>query len=111
MNNALIEELEKYLELPPAEARRTAFLILAHHRGWPKAQIARYMGISRARVGQRIDRLRAHTDKDRLGPIASDLLRGQPVAATGITTPFLGFEADRWEDRAFADRMLEMVAA
>ena len=54
--NKLLNELEGS-GLSAVDAHRSAFAALAFSRGWSKAKIGRFLGISRARVGQKIDKL------------------------------------------------------
>lgn len=52
----LIQELQQ-IGLEPVDAHRSAFTALACSTGWTKARVGRWLGISRARVGQKVDKL------------------------------------------------------
>lgn len=102
----------KAVGLTDTDARRSAYCTLALHRGWNTARIGRFLGISRARVGQRIERLHHYTETRK------DMMRLNLLLSTSAPREELthtqdlpvGFLADQWEDADFAWGMLYQIA-
>lgn len=89
------------------DAIRTAFTVLAAAQGWPKAKVGRYLGVSRARVAQKLERVARYADEI---PALQELLAqgaDQPLQRDG--EPPVGFERERWEDLSFARHLLSLV--
>ena len=108
----LVLELQKGLGLSPVDARRAAFVVLATtQKGWRKAKIARFLGVTRARVGQRVARLERYATEDTRYPVLeqmfSDAVELEKIGAADTT---VAFKPDDWEDLRFADDLLKRVA-
>lgn len=107
----LVGEFRSVVGLSEVDAWRSAFTALAHHRGWSIARIGRYLGISRQRVVQRIEKLHQYRENPGM-PMLADLLENSTAngASGGPDLP-VAFELSSWEDREFAFGVLEQVAA
>lgn len=105
----LVKELTDQLDLAPVDARRAAFAVLAVHEGWPKARIGRWLGISRARVGQRVAKYEKYAaSRDDMPQLKAALASAKPV--TRDTQRSVGFSQADWQDERFAVEMLNAVA-
>jgi len=69
----LVKEFETQVGLTSTDSRRSAFIALAYNRGWPSARIGRYLGVSRARVGQRVEKQRRYVETYKM-PLLTSLL-------------------------------------
>lgn len=106
---ALIGEFRDHVGLTETDAYRSAFCALAVNRGWSSARVGRYLGISRARVGQRVEKLRQYTESRDDMPVLTTLM-AQPTAPTlGPDLP-VAFEPSAWADREFALGILHQLA-
>jgi hypothetical protein len=107
----LLDELVGTVGLDATDAHRAAFVAFAMSKGWTKARIGRYLGISRARVGQKVDKLEDYAaTKD-----VPTLKRVMAVADTvrserRETDDLVEYGPSDWEDQDFARRLVEMVA-
>jgi hypothetical protein len=107
----LVADLRR-VGLGDVDAHRAAFCALALADGWSKARIGRYLGISRARVGQKVDKLHDYAATDEAGT-AWPTLRHVLVVADSAR-PWQGrdtlveFEASAWDDLEFARRMCDI---
>ena len=109
MASAQVEQLMGELSvvgLTEAHARRLAFCALAHRRGWTPAQIARWLGISRQRAGQKVDQLREYAES-RPMPCLRRLLHPAPSCPVLLG---VGFTSAHWDDPEFAYGVLELLA-
>lgn len=107
----LVQEFQAQVPgLTEADAYRSAFAVFALRLGWSKAKIGRYLGISRARVGQRIDRCQEYARGDAPMPVLRRLLLDVEEAAAGPDDVPVSFAQDDWKDLAFARSMLNQVA-
>lgn len=106
----LVAELKGF-GLTDVDAYRAAFCALALADGWSKARVGRYLGISRARVGQKAEKL---ADYAAVSPRSTPTLRhALAVAATnavrGASTPLgqaiVAFKIEDWRDLEFARRV------
>lgn len=100
----LLAELEAH-GLGAVDAHRSAFAALAYSRGWSKAKIGRFLGISRARVGQKIDKLWLYANSC---PTLDAMLQ-EPPASYSDADFSVGFEADDWQDIEFARALVDRV--
>jgi hypothetical protein len=105
----LITELQAQANLSEVDAYRAAFAALALADGWSKARIGRYLGISRARVGQKIDKLfdyTLHVEVPQLKAVlacASEAKAQQDAAARMVE-----FKPEDWRDLEWARQMCEI---
>lgn len=106
--NKLVTELQEQLGLGPIDAHRSAFVALAYRRGWTKARIGRYLGITRARVEQKIERFKRHAETGEM-PTLSKVMRGANGREPQGKDMRIGFSSDRWNDLTFAAEMLNRV--
>ncbi len=102
--NKLISELEGH-GLGAVDAHRSAFAALAYSRGWSKAKIGRFLGISRARVGQKIDKLWLYANAC---PTLNGLLEEDPAKYRDADFA-VGFTADDWQDIEFARALVDRI--
>lgn len=98
--------------LEATDAHRAAFVALAVSRGWTKARIGRYLGISRARVGQKVAKLEDYAHFQ--GSKVPTLKRVIGVASTirparHETDDLVQYQVDDWLDIEFARRLVDMV--
>jgi hypothetical protein len=116
----LVDELESKLNLSKVDAIRAAFTILAMNKGWSKARIGRHLGITRARVHQRIGKYEQYANLyDKLKPkrhaypqVAACFKNGGKSLEHPFRDPgnWTEFSPDQWEDLDFAREMLNRVA-
>lgn len=104
----LVAEFRDVIGLDAVDASRSAFTALAVSKGWTKARIGRYLGISRARVGQKVDKLEHYAIAQRV-PVLKATLAKAPAKATNAGSPGIGFHADDWQDESFALGLLQLV--
>ncbi len=109
----LVEELETRLNLGKVDSRRAAFVVMAISKGWRKAKVARYLGTSRARVGQRVTKYEEYADAatgNGVWPAIQEFL--PPQKYNGGVEPKsaqVAFKAEDWENLAFADSLLNRL--
>jgi hypothetical protein len=106
----LVHELQEQAGLNEVDAYRAAFTALALAEGWSKARIGRYLGISRARVGQKVEKLQdyAHTLKV---PTLKRLMSKADIAHRVRDERLaIQFKTADWSDLEFARGMCAMLA-
>lgn len=104
----LVTEFRDVIGLEAVDASRSAFTALAVSKGWTKARIGRYLGISRARVGQKVDKLEHYALTQRV-PVLTATLKAAPSKATAAGSQGVAFTASDWQDDQFATGMLQLV--
>lgn len=108
----LIREFEEKLGQNVVDAHRNAFTALAMRRGWSKARIGRYLGISRARVGQKVEKLEHYVHSQRGIPTLKRVMTQaddvRPVRSPHDQT--IEWQGDDWADLTFARSAVELVA-
>jgi hypothetical protein len=111
----LVEDLRETLDLDEIDAKRAVFTILAYGRaGWPKAKIARHLGISNVRVGQRIAKYQRYAED---GIINEPTLMNGSRPQAPIDVRFSNRRPDAseyytlrdWEDEGVAWKLINMV--
>lgn len=105
----LVKEFEGQLHLEPIEAYRATFIVLAVERGWQHARIARYLGVTRHRIGQRVQRYREYAMSDRF-PQLSKLFGDaapKPNPEQGVK---ICFQAEDWSDLTLARELINRVS-
>lgn len=106
--SALLDELGTSVH-DECECNRLVFLALARHHGWNSARIARYMGISRERVRQKIERLSRWADSSGM-PTLCRLLNESADTYNATDLP-VAFLLEAWRDPEFANGLIDLVAA
>lgn len=108
---ALIGELTEKVGLDAVDAHRGAFTALACSQGWTKARVGRWLGISRARVGQKFDKLLhyATTREDVPQLRAVMLAANRKSPEPGAYDDVVAYEASAWDDLEFAKALLAHV--
>lgn len=104
----LVRELTEQVNLGAVDAHRSAFAALACSNGWSKARVGRYLGISRARVGQKIDKLLHYATTLDTVPILTKTMK-QAVRKKSVRGEYddvVEFGAEQWEDLNFAKQLL-----
>lgn len=104
----LIEEFRQVLNLSEADASRAAFCVIALSKDWPKAKIGRYLGISRSRIGQKVEKYEQYADDDRF-PVLRSYMRQVGQAKQSESAALAGYTRHDWEDPVFAEKMLEKL--
>jgi hypothetical protein len=105
----LITELQAQANLSEVDAYRAAFAALALADGWSKARIGRYLGISRARVGQKIDKLFDYTIHVEVPQLKAVLARASEAKAQqDAAARMVEFEPEDWRDLEWARQMCEI---
>lgn len=104
----LIRELTEEVGLEQVDAHRSAFTALACASGWTKARVARYLGITRARVGQKFDKLLHYaTTLDSTPTLTGVMLRASRTQAeAGPNDAMVEYTVADWEDEEFARMMI-----
>ena len=107
----LVSELQGNLALSDVDARRAAFVPLALKAGWSKARIARYLGVSRARIGQKVRKYEEYARRSEANtyPTLQQVLSDLPDAVDEETVP-VKFKPADWNDEQFAIELLNRVA-
>lgn len=109
--DVLIRELTERVGLEPVDAHRSAFTALACSEGWTKARVGRWLGISRARVGQKFDKLLHYATTRDDTPVLTETMR-KAVRTKAIASPYdhvVNHADTEWDDIAFARAMIEHV--
>jgi hypothetical protein len=107
---ALVQEFQRHVSsLSEADAYKLTFMIFALCRGWRKAKISRYLGISRARVGQKIAKCQQYAESGNM-PVLERLLAQVPEKKDNNSDVLAQFHPAQWEDPSFAQSMLDLVA-
>lgn len=107
----LLDELVGTVGLEATDAHRAAFVAFAMSKGWTKARIGRYLGISRARVGQKVDKLEdyaATKDVPTLKRVMAVV--GVTASERRETDDLVEYNPADWDDVGFARRLVEMVS-
>lgn len=109
---ALIHEFEAVLP-SDRDVKRATFTILALCRGWQQARIARYLGISRARVGQKIDQYNDYGDqrKAKMPVLVENLRQTEKQRRSMPEQPLIQFTLADWNDQEFVQSMLLLVSS
>lgn len=107
----LITELTDKVKLDPVDAHRAAFAALAASKGWTKARIGRYLGISRERVGQKLDKLAHYAATRRDLPTLKAAMRKAAAtpAQRRASDDLVAFEVSYWEDLDQARRLIDTL--
>lgn len=103
----LVDEFEEKLDLNSVDARRAAFVVLTLAKGWRKAKIARYLGVSRARVGQRAVRYEQCAETGQFPVIAEVLADSRPTEKG--TKIGASLNESQWKILSFADDLLNRL--
>lgn len=109
--DTLIAELTEKVGLEPVDAHRSAFTALACSAGWTKARVGRYLGISRARVGQKVDKLLHYATTRSDTPVLTATMR-QAVRTPPVRTEYdelIEFDQADWEDLDFARGLIVRI--
>jgi hypothetical protein len=110
----LVREFQEVLGLEPVDAHRSAFTALAFfNRRWTKAKIGRYLGISRARVEQKVNKYVDHAKGDKM-PVLARVVGEQtnghlPKREKNLRDALVEYTPDDWQDLTFAGEMLKRV--
>jgi hypothetical protein len=104
----LIKELQTTLKLSEADAARASFCVIALSRDWPKAKIGRYLGISRSRVGQKVEKYEQYAEDDRF-PVLQSYMSQIGQSKQTESAALAGYSRKDWEDPKFAGKMLEKL--
>lgn len=104
----LIAEFTQTIGLEATDAHRSAFVAFAVSKGWSKARIGRYLGISRARVGQKVDKLEHYAHSCPV-PTLKALMQASPARST-TDERIVQYEPDDWTDLEFARALIDRVA-
>jgi hypothetical protein len=104
----LVAELTGPVGLGAVDAHRSAFIALSCAQGWTKARIGRYLGVSRARVGQRFDKLLHYaTTLDTVPRLTEQMQRAVRVTPRrGEYDDLVEFKVEDWQDLDFARDLL-----
>lgn len=108
---ALIRELTDQVGLDAVDAHRSAFTALACSEGWTKARVGRWLGISRARVGQKFDKLLHYATTRDDTPVLTETMRKAARVETRRTDYdiVVTHAVLDWNDLDFARSMIEHV--
>jgi hypothetical protein len=107
----LVRELIDVIGQDKTEAHRNAFIVLAAGRRWSKAKIARYLGVTRARVGQKLEKLENYGyEKGELTPVLNAMLPAtRERAKPGTHDALVSFKPEEWADPDLAVRLVELA--
>lgn len=105
----LVEEFQGNLALDERDALRSAFIVFAYRRGYSKAKIGRFQGISRARVEQKVSKYLQYAQTGALWPVLGDAMPSTPPEPNGHREVSVSFKADDWKDLNWAIEMVNRV--
>lgn len=108
----LVAEFQANLGLSEVDAQRAAFCVLAARRGWSKARTGRYLGVSRARVHQRMLKYQVYAESGQFPELAKvmDMGNRKPKDPDSGETS-VSFTPQHWDDPSFVEGMLQRVQA
>lgn len=104
----LLKEFEEGLKLDPVEAHRSTFVVLTLAKGWRHARIARYLGVTRHRIGQRAERYGQYASSGDF-PQLTKLLSADHPDPDAKSEINVSFKADDWADLTFARGLIDRV--
>lgn len=102
----LVGELQTKLNLSDVDSRRAAFVVLSIAKGWKKARIARYLDVSRARVGQRVEKYQEYQQTGDWPELSKYNLDEKSDEGNSFN---VSFSRKDWEDTDFADDLLNRL--
>lgn len=107
----LIAEFTDKIALDAVDAHRGAFTALAVDKGWTKARIGRYLGISRARVGQKVDKLEHYATLQGVPALKALMRHAATVKAERRDSDDLvRYDVGDWQNLDFARSLIDLVA-
>ena len=77
-------------------------------KGWAKARIGRYLGVSRSRVGQRVEKYQAYAATGKYPQIEKALSKASGNSQVDPGS-IVSFSREDWEDREFVVQLLNQV--
>lgn len=104
----LLKEFEERLNLEPVEAHRATFVVLALNRGWRHARIARYLGVTRHRIGQRASRYEQYASSGGF-PQLTKMLDGEKSEPSRNSEIHVSFKSSDWSDLMLARELIDRV--
>lgn len=108
---ALVDEFKLQVAgLSEADCYKSAFAVFALHRGYSKAKIARYLGLTRARVGQKVQKCEEYARRGQMPVLASLLESTQYGNGTDHSDDPIAYTKDDWLNPEFAVGMVNRVA-
>ncbi len=107
----LVDEFQTVLGLESYDARRAAFVVFAFfNRGWSKAQIGRFQGISRARIEQKVARYQRYADDSNPALVVlAEIVQASNGNHDSVDSK-IEFTAEQWRDDSFAVGLLNRVS-
>lgn len=106
----LTDEFQEKLSLSQVDSLRAAFVVFALKAGWPKARIARYLGVFRQRIDQRERKYVKYAADTKNFPTLHAALAERAPVNRGANQPLVGFDQAKWNDLEFAREMVNRVA-
>lgn len=107
-SGALVKELIAIGQVP-TDAYRNAFVALAVAKGWTKARVAAWLGISRARVGQKYDKLAYYATHRSDCPVLTAVIEKAEKTEAKNGGSLVGFQATDWDDLDTASGLLKAM--
>ena len=107
----LLEELSALIP-EGADVYRAAFTILAYNKGWSNARIGQFLGITRHRVGQKIEQYEGYADKlsHRMPTVAKLMNGGRPECKGQPQRAVVTFKRDDWKREQFSIETLALIS-
>lgn len=106
----LVQEFRGNLGLDEHDALRAAFVVFAYCRGYSKARIGRFQGISRARIEQKVSKYRQYAADAESWPVLAEVMPATPVPSTnGHREVAVEFNLEDWSNADFAVEMVNRV--
>lgn len=108
----LVQELE-WLNYSRFDASRAAFMFLATAKGWQRATVARWLGISKVRITQKMGGFTnrvAMFDSDQKATFTAlvTVCAAFPKGSGRFYNP-IEYEAQHWRDNEFAQAVLKHI--
>lgn len=104
----LVAEFQTKLGLNDVDARRAAFIVLAIGNGWRKSRIARFLGVHRQRVGQKVARYQEYAESGKWPEVKKLLTKPLPTEPENGSRQ-LEFTKSEWESLDFANDLLNRL--
>ena len=94
-----------------ADARRAAFTALTWAAGWSTARMGRFLGVSRARIGQRVEKLKVWAQDPDMPTLRRVMAKERKVEPAWLADMPVAFPADNWQDDSFSGGILSLLSS
>lgn len=115
--DVLVKEFQTVIRLTELDAQRATFTAMALLQNWSKSKIANYLGISRARATQKVDKLINYVEpsrfRDRMPALTVLMDQVEEEYLSPYARPeeadIVRYAVEDWDDPKFVKAMLKLV--